>query len=646
MKAWMKRALALLAALCLLAGTIVALSEGLLTEDAALVDVPVPEEIETDLWTEDMQTAGEQAVAGASGDTGLTFTDQWGPNKSTNLIVLNVPDPVMAAASDGSYRESAELEINMPPTAVLTSIVSSDESVATVQVVEGSEALSTYSYSLKVKVTAVKKGTTMITATTSLGFSKSIEFNVVPFEYLPIDEALFPDPAFRRFLVSFFHAEDDNLISSSVRLSTKKIDYDWNSETYLKDAGILNFKGIEYFPALEVLYLGGGKFESLDLSKNTKLEVLDLSYCSNLKNLNISGCVNLEALQCPCCALTSLDVSHCTDLYVLVCDQNNISSLNVTNCTKLRVLKANYNKLTSLDVSHCPELLELYCYYNDIGALNITGCPTLIRCFENGGPLNENYSYTTVRGNDFSNTKKVLSNDRYKTSIRIGDVVHAHLTPTAAPTAAPTAKPTAKPTATPTAKPPRAVIEEPTDTVIYKNGTYKLDKSGNYATFVKPAISAKTVKIVDQVTISGNKVPVTAIAAKAFYKDKKLATVTIGKNVWDVGANAFCGCVKLKSVKGGAAMDRIGKNAFRGCVALTAFTLNEQVSIIGDYAFYGCSKLKVFTVKTSLLESNYIGKKAFEKLYAKVVFKCPKAKLKAYKVLFRKKGAPKKAQYK
>ena len=78
-----------------------------------------------------------------------------------------------------------------------------------------------------------------------------------------------------------------------------------------------------------------------------------------------------------------------------------------------------------------------------------------------------------------------------------------------------------KPTATPTAKPPRAVIEEPTDTVIYKNGTYKLDKSGNYATFVKPAISAKTVKIVDQVTISGNKVPVTAIAAKAFYKDKR-----------------------------------------------------------------------------------------------------------------------------
>ncbi len=60
---------------------------------------------------------------------------------------------------------------------------------------------------------------------------------------------------------------------------------------------------------------------------------------------------------------------------------------------------------------------------------------------------------------------------------------------------------------------------------------------------------------------------VKSIASKAFANNKKLKTVTIGKNITTIGKSAFAGCKKLKKItikstklKSGA----IGKNAFKG----------------------------------------------------------------------------------
>ena len=74
--------------------------------------------------------------------------------------------------------------------------------------------------------------------------------------------------------------------------------------------------------------------------------------------------------------------------------------------------------------------------------------------------------------------------------------------------------------------------------------------------------------IPDTIKVKGYDIPVTAIADKAFSKDKNLTTVTIGKNVITIGKNAFNSCAKLKTVKGGAAVEVIKDSAFSGCAKL------------------------------------------------------------------------------
>ena len=122
---------------------------------------------------------------------------------------------------------------------------------------------------------------------------------------------------------------------------------------------------------------------------------------------------------------------------------------------------------------------------------------------------------------------------------------------------------------------------------------------GTKVTFVKPAKSQKTAKVPDTVTTRGAKLKVVAVADKAFYKDRKLTTLTVGKYVETIGAKAC----------------------------------------------YGCEKLKKVIIRTSKLTDKTVGAKAFDRIYARVTFKCPKARLKAYKKLLKKKGAPKKARY-
>lgn len=112
------------------------------------------------------------------------------------------------------------------------------------------------------------------------------------------------------------------------------------------------------------------------------------------------------------------------------------------------------------------------------------------------------------------------------------------------------------------------------------------------------AKNAKTVKVPDTVTVSGKKYKVTSIKANAFKGNKKLTSVTIGKNVKSIGKNAFSGCKKLTKV----------------------------------------------TVKSNVLKS--IGAKAFAKGSKKVTVTVPKKKAKAYTKLFKKSGISKKAKYK
>ncbi|MCI8306982.1 MAG: leucine-rich repeat protein [Lachnospiraceae bacterium] len=166
--------------------------------------------------------------------------------------------------------------------------------------------------------------------------------------------------------------------------------------------------------------------------------------------------------------------------------------------------------------------------------------------------------------------------------------------PTVAPTPVPTPKPTNKPwgwggsaTATPkpqstpkpndTPKPdvsPVPVIQTPTaspdvvkaqdgimatdgpdkgsvqkETVFtVKNIKYKVAGSDSVIVSAPVKKTLASVSIPAKVTYGGKTYKVTGIAAKAFRNNKKLAKITLGKNIASIGKNAFSGCMRLKKI--------------------------------------------------------------------------------------------------
>ena len=149
-----------------------------------------------------------------------------------------------------------------------------------------------------------------------------------------------------------------------------------------------------------------------------------------------------------------------------------------------------------------------------------------------------------------------------------------------------------------------------------------------------------TVEI-DQVTYT-----VTAVAQKAFYKNTKIKTVTIGKNVTVIGKSAFEGCKKLKSVTLPESLTQIGNRTFYNCVALTKIVIPSNVAKIGKQAFTNAKKLKNIVIRTTKLTAKNIGAKAFKGTAAKATVKVPKSKLKSYQKILVTKGMNKKATIK
>lgn len=141
----------------------------------------------------------------------------------------------------------------------------------------------------------------------------------------------------------------------------------------------------------------------------------------------------------------------------------------------------------------------------------------------------------------------------------------------------------------------------------------------------KSPVNKKATKVIIPATvkIDGISYKVTGISANAFKNNKKLKTITIGKNV-----------------------KTIGDKAFYKCTALTRITIPGKVNKIGKQAFYGCKKLKSITIKTRKLTTKRVGKNAFKGIYKKAKIKVPKTKLKAYKSLLVKRGVSRKATIK
>lgn len=124
---------------------------------------------------------------------------------------------------------------------------------------------------------------------------------------------------------------------------------------------------------------------------------------------------------------------------------------------------------------------------------------------------------------------------------------------------------------------------------------------------------AKKVVIPSTVTVGGKTYKVTSIAKNAFKGNKKLTSVTIGKNI-----------------------ATIGDSAFNGCLSLTKITIPENVKTIGKKAFYNNSKLNSITIKSKKLTK--VGSNAFKGINKKAKIVVPSSKLSSYKKLLKGKG--------
>ncbi len=108
------------------------------------------------------------------------------------------------------------------------------------------------------------------------------------------------------------------------------------------------------------------------------------------------------------------------------------------------------------------------------------------------------------------------------------------------------------------------------------------------------------IAVPDSIKINGATYKVTSIAKSAFKNNKKLKTVTIGKNVSKIGENVFSGCKKLKTI----------------------------------------------TIKSTKLKAKTLSKSTFKGITKATTVKVPKKKLSAYKKLFKSRGLSSKVKVK
>ena len=205
--------------------------------------------------------------------------------------------------------------------------------------------------------------------------------------------------------------------------------------------------------------------------------------------------------------------------------------------------------------------------------------------------------------------------------------------PTAMPSETPSASPSEAPTATPSETPSAAPSEAPTATpattspipestptqerstpapvfpeskkISLNNGKEIVCNGLKYRISGKRSLTCigagkkkKTIKIPAKVNYQGQTYLVTKIGTKAFYKNKKLECIEIGKNVKKIEAGAFEKCSRLKKVTFGKNVRQIGTKAFYKDRRIIQLKFNGgKLAKVGKNAFSkGTKKKKVFVV--------------------------------------------------
>ncbi len=141
-----------------------------------------------------------------------------------------------------------------------------------------------------------------------------------------INETNFPDPVFRKYV-------SDKLDKSNPKdnvLDQDEIDAVNGFEVIVVEGmGIKSLKGIEFFPALELLRCSDNELTTLDVSKNTNLITL---FCENnkLTSLNVSANPHLDWIHCSGNQLTELDITNCSSYLLKYVDASRFARKDST----------------------------------------------------------------------------------------------------------------------------------------------------------------------------------------------------------------------------------------------------------------------------------------------------------------------------
>ena len=221
-----------------------------------------------------------------------------------------------------------------------------------------------------------------------------------------------------------------------------------------------------------------------------------------------------------------------------------------------------------------------------------------------------------------------------------GYVPSTSATPAPSATAAPSASPSADPSATPgvdsSAAPSESGAPAPGGDTTPTKAPTATDKPVDDNKDDNNTGGSTTVKVGKKATVSGSKYKVTAV--------KGTRTVQFTKGKKNAKSIVVPSTVKIsgKNYK----VTTIAKNAFKGNKKLAKVTIGKNVNKIGVSAFQNCSKLKSIVIKSTKLTAKKVGKNAFKGINKKATFKVPKSKVKAYKKIVKAKGAGKNVKVK
>ena len=164
-----------------------------------------------------------------------------------------------------------------------------------------------------------------------------------------VDEAHFPDNAFRSYVSAEFDKNQDGILSESEIQSVTSMN--------LWDDQITNLEGIGYFTMLTNLRMKS-KASACDLSANEKLETLQIIECQ-MTSLDLSKCRNLQVVN----VSSGSEYEHEWNLTgVIWPEENHIQKMRFSNIRLADQIFSEFPYLTDLEMER-PEI-DLACFPN------------------------------------------------------------------------------------------------------------------------------------------------------------------------------------------------------------------------------------------------------------------------------------------